>query len=264
MKKLTVLLLLALTFQGICSARMKGPLSWADALMNSTVIARSGGIAELRAKTDRLYTPLFKIEPTAAPCPKLEMNRDRLDFFSYALNSKLYGDAAALLFADGLFDDSDTLRYLKGVLCYDIHDFPLAAQHFSSVSPGSPFHTNARDFLDVWNSRPKLPDYKDKSPLLAGTLSALIPGAGKIYAGDLRSGISTFLIVGALGAMAAESWSELGGKDWRTITLTSLFGLFYSANIYGSVISVSVIRQTYEDAQKATLLFDLRIPLHQF
>ena len=95
-------------------------------------------------------------------------------------------------------------------------------------------------------------------------MSAIIPGSGKIYAGDLRSGVSSFLVVGALGLMAAESWKKLGGKDWRTITLTSVFGLFYTANIYGSALSVSIIKQTYEDAQKATLLFDLRIPLHEF
>ena len=35
-------------------------------------------------------------------------------------------------------------------------------------------------------------------------------------------------------------------------------------NIYGSALSVSVIKNSYQNAQKATLLFDLRIPLHQF
>ena len=95
-------------------------------------------------------------------------------------------------------------------------------------------------------------------------MSAVIPGAGKIYAGDLRSGVSTFLIVGALGALAAESWIKYDIRDWRTITLTSIFGLFYIGNIYGSALSVSVIKNTYADAEKATLLFDLRIPLHRF
>lgn len=241
-----------------------GPLSFADKIMNSTVIARTGGIYELRQKTDRINTPLFCVQSVPCGMPCMTMDRNRLDFFSYALNSRLYEDAAALLFADGLFAESDTLNYLKGVLCYDIHDFPKAAGFFSEIPSTSAFYTNAREFSDIWASSPVLPDYKEKSPLLAVVMSAVIPGSGKIYAGDLRSGVSTFLVVGALGVMSAESWAKLGIKDWRTIALASIFTLFYTANIYGSAVSVSVIRQTYEDAQKATLMFDLRVPLHQF
>ena len=241
-----------------------GPLSFADKVMNSTVIARSGGLYELRQKTEDLYTPLFQVQPFEASVPQISMDGTRLEFFSYALNSRMYEDAAALLFADGLFQKSDTLSYLKGLLCYDIHDFPQAAKHFSEIQPTSPFHPNAKAFIDTWTSTPELPDYKEKSALLAGVMSAVIPGSGKIYAGDLRSGVSTFLVVGALGAIAAESWAKLGLNDWRTITLSSIFALFYTANIYGSAVSVSVIKQCYEDAQKATLMFDLRIPLHQF
>ena len=231
--------------------------------MNSTTIARSGGIYALRAKTLEIYTPTLDARAwnsssaiASRPIP--------LDFFSYALGSNLYEDAAALLFTPGVFAPSDTLQYLRGVTAYDIHDFSLAADCFAAVPEGSPYAVKARSFLDVWNSTPGLPDYKPKSPWLAGAMSAVIPGSGKVYAGDLRSGISTLLIVGALGGMAAESWIKLGGRDWRTIALSSVFGLFYIGNIYGSALSVSVIRNTYQDAEKATLLFDLRIPLHQF
>lgn len=243
---------------------IRGPFSLADRVMNSTVISRSGGIYMLRKKTAEIFTPAFRPVATPFQGTALQMDKNRLDFFSYVLNSRMYEDAAALLFADGLFPKSDTLSYLKGVLAYDIHDFSLAAGCFSEVSAASPFQPAAQSFLDVWAARPELPDYKKKSPLLAGAMSAVIPGSGKIYAGDLRSGVSSFLIVGALGLMAGEAWAKLGGSDWRTITLTSLCGLFYIADIYGSALSVSVIKQTYEDARKATLMFDLRIPLHQF
>lgn len=260
------ILLATLICTAAASQEVRGPFSLADKVMNTTVIARSGGVYELRQKTDQIFTPFFSVDSLASSWKDapLALDRDRMEFFSYALNSKLYKDAAALLFADGLFPESDTLRYLRGVLAYDIHDFALAAKNFSAVSAESPFQPAAKAFVDAWTSQPELPDYKDKSPWLAGAMSAVIPGSGKIYAGDLRSGVSTFLIVGALGAMAAESWSKLGIKDWRTITLSSLFGVFYIANIYGSALSVSVTKQTYEDAQKATLLFGLRIPLHQF
>lgn len=261
--------------------------------MNSTTIARSGGLYQLRAKTIALYTPTFDVRKHFGPflthppgfeeggaafsadfdgdssvgqlsaTPSLFASPD-LGFFSYALGSKLYEDAAALLFTPGVFAPSDTLQYLRGVTAYDIHDFSLAADCFAAIPEGSPYAVKAKSFLDVWNSTPEIPNYKPKSPLLAGAMSAVIPGSGKIYAGDIYSGVSTLLIVGALGGMAAESWIKLGGRDWRTIALSSVFGLFYIGNIYGSALSVSVIRNTYQDAEKATLLFDLRIPLHQF
>ena len=260
------ILLATLICSAAASQEVRGPFSMADKIMNSTVIARTGGVYELRQKTDKIFTPIFSADSLYSSWKDapLALDRNRLDFFSYALNSKLYKEAAALLFADGLFPESDTLRYLKGLLAYDIHDFALAAKNFSELTAESPFQPAAQTFLNTWTSQPELPDYKDKSPWLAGAMSAVIPGSGKIYAGDLRSGVSTFLIVGALGAMAAESWAKLGIKDWRTITLSSLFGIFYTANIYGSALSVSLTKQAYEDAQKATLLFDLRIPLHQF
>ena len=241
-----------------------GPFSLADRVMNTSTVARSGNVYRIRKVNCDLYTPAFKVVPGTSEGIRLEMDRDRLDFFAYALNSRMYEDAAMLLFADGLFPKSDTLSYLKGVLAYDIHDFPLASECFSEVPVGSPFHPAARAFEDVWSTRPEVPDHKRRSPLLAGAMSAIIPGSGKIYAGDLGSGVSSLLTVGALGLMAWESQSKLGWSDWRTITLTSILGLFYIADIYGSALSVSVIRQTYEDARKTTLLFDLRIPLHQF
>ena len=242
-----------------------GPFSWADRVMNSTTLAKSGGIYKLRSQTIKIYTPTISLLPCRGwHVPQGEYLSGSMEFFSYALGSELYQDAAALLYADGLFAQSDTLQYLRGLVAYDVHNFSMAAEQFAAIPEGSPYAVQAQSFLDVWNSTPEAPGYKRRSPLLAGAMSAVIPGSGKIYAGDLRSGVSTLLIVGALGGMAAESWIKLGGSDWRTIALSSVFGLFYIGNIYGSALSVSVIKNTYDAAQKATLLFDLRIPLHQF
>ena len=239
-----------------------GPFSWADHIMNSSAISRSGGIYALRKKTLELYSPAFEIVSDDASA--IEMRGIDTGFFSYAIGSHMYEDAARLLFADRLFFPSDTLDYLRGLVAYDIHDFSRAADSFALIPESSPYYSQASSFMEVWSSTPGIPGYRKKSPVLAAAMSAVIPGSGKIYAGDLRSGISTLLIVGALGGMVAESWSRYGIKDWRTITLSSVFGLFYIGNIYGSAVSVSVIKNTYADAQKATLLFNLHVPLHQF
>lgn len=104
--------------------------------------------------------------------------------------------------------------------------------------------------------------HKSKSPLAAAAMSAVIPGAGKIYAGDLHSGVSAFLIVGSSAAFTAESWIKRGATNWRTCLLASLTGLFYLGNIYGSYMSVSVIENSITQTQNATILFNIHIPLY--
>ena len=49
---------------------------------------------------------------------------------------------------------------------------------------------------------------RPKSPLLAAAASAVIPGLGKIYAGQVGEGISSMLVIGALGAITAEHWKK--------------------------------------------------------
>ena len=261
----------------------RGPFSWADRVMNSTTISRgAGSLWQLRSRTAALYTPSLSLPaPSALAAPDLLIPGPdpeppvtlspaegspallSLDpsFFRWLLSERMHEDAAALLFSPGLFAPSDTLQYLRGLLAYEVHDFQAAEACFSQVPAGSPYAPRAQLFLDTWRSEPEI-GLPSRSPFLAAAMSAVIPGAGKIYAGDLNSGLSTLLIVGALGAMTAEAWSKLGLQDWRTIGLASVFGVFYIGNIYGSALSVSVIRNTYADAQKATLLFGIRLPLH--
>lgn len=103
-----------------------------------------------------------------------------------------------------------------------------------------------------------------KSPWLAAGLSALIPGAGKIYAGQTGPGVASFLAVGSLAAITAEQWNHHGAKDWRTIVAGSLCGIFYIGNIYGSWVSVSIQRQNIKDETKALVLYNISIPLGSF
>lgn len=103
-----------------------------------------------------------------------------------------------------------------------------------------------------------------KSPWLAAGMSAIIPGAGKIYAGQTGPGVASFLAVGSLAAITAEQWKHHGAKDWRTIVAGSLCGIFYIGNIYGSWVSVSIQRQSIKDETKALVLYNISIPLGSF
>lgn len=72
-----------------------------------------------------------------------------------------------------------------------------------------------------------------KSPPLAASLSAIIPGSGKIYTHRWKDAIYSFLFVAAGSWLTYQSYTNNGvGVNsiiWGSIT----FG-FYSANIYGS------------------------------
>lgn len=77
------------------------------------------------------------------------------------------------------------------------------------------------------------PDLKPKSPGLAGTMSAVLPGAGQWYAGRPGAGAGYFLLNAALIGGAVESYHT----DRNTLGTVLAVGalLVYSANIYGAV-----------------------------
>lgn len=102
---------------------------------------------------------------------------------------------------------------------------------------------------------------KKKSPALAAISSALVPGLGKIYVGELGEGVSSFMCVGALAGLTAENWIKCGSTNWKTIMFGTLGAIFYLGNIYGSYVSVSIHDNFIKDAQDTAILYHIHIPL---
>lgn len=105
---------------------------------------------------------------------------------------------------------------------------------------------------------------KRKSPFIAGSLSAIIPGLGKVYAGNTAQGVSSFLRVGILGAITAENYFRLGIKHPQTILFASLFGAFYLGNIWGSALSVQIVKTERDLENKANILVGIRVPIRHY
>lgn len=138
-------------------------------------------------------------------------------------------------------------------------NYPQYNQHRKNFTYGYYAMETEEKRMDEY--RDKLSSYKRKSPFLAGLYSAIIPGAGKIYAGKKKQGVGAFLPVAALTALTWEAYNRGGVKSARFIGFGSLFTLFYTANIWGSVVAVKVVqheRNTYYDNK---ILFDMHIPL---
>ena len=104
---------------------------------------------------------------------------------------------------------------------------------------------------------------RHKSGFLAGCMSAVIPGLGKIYAGKTNQGLSSFLPVTLLGIQAYEAYRKAGVKSVRFILSAGLFSVFYIGNIWGSVLSVSVNRTEINDEINNQILLIMRIPLQR-
>lgn len=108
---------------------------------------------------------------------------------------------------------------------------------------------------------------KRKSPVVAGLLSAAVPGLGKYYAGYRMQGVAALLQVGTFGAAAAESYfkksPQAGLKSPRFIIYGSLFTIFYVGNIWGSVLSVQIKREEHFKEIDETILFNMRVPLRR-
>ena len=106
--------------------------------------------------------------------------------------------------------------------------------------------------------------HRSKSPFLAGLMSGIIPGSGKIYAGKTGAGIASMIATTGFGFVAWENYRKLGIGHAKTILFGSIFAANYVSNIYGSVISVKIIENEYKDATQNQILFQLHIPLRNF
>jgi hypothetical protein len=103
--------------------------------------------------------------------------------------------------------------------------------------------------------------HRSKSPFVAGLLSGIIPGSGKLYAGKRGEAFSTFLSTVGLGLVTWENYNKNGLNNFWTIAFGTVFAVSYVANIYGSVFTVRVMETEYKNNVKSSILFNLRIPL---
>lgn len=101
-----------------------------------------------------------------------------------------------------------------------------------------------------------------KKPWVAGALSAVVPGLGRIYAGDVGQGIASFMLVGLMAGLTAESWHKAGTpQNWRTVLYGSVGSLLYISEIFGSAASVRVYHQQQNEAHAEAVMYSIHIPL---
>ncbi|MFA6924848.1 MAG: hypothetical protein WC223_11420 [Bacteroidales bacterium] len=108
----------------------------------------------------------------------------------------------------------------------------------------------------------QLKNHKNNSMFLAGLMSAVIPGLGKVYAGKKGEGLAAFIIVSSLAATTFENYKKAGIKNIKTIFFGSVFTAFYIGNIWGSAFSVKIKNDEFNKTINRQIMLDINIPLH--
>jgi hypothetical protein len=121
-----------------------------------------------------------------------------------------------------------------------------------------PYSKQESSLLDY---RQQLQKVKRRSPVVAGLLSAILPGAGKVYAGQLGQGVAIFLQNSIFALQAWEGYRKDGPRSARFLIYSGLFTVFYIGNVWGSVLSVQIKRQEMYERINNQILFDMHIPL---
>lgn len=104
-----------------------------------------------------------------------------------------------------------------------------AESQAASLLAARPADERATTFAREMQSADTLPS---KSPLLAGSLSAILPGAGQLYTGRPRDAGISFLLNGSLIALAAIAFNNDEPVAGGILTVLELS--WYSGNIYGA------------------------------
>ena len=100
----------------------------------------------------------------------------------------------------------------------------------------SPFDEDEQNSVSSFYDYKVEPPYKN--PTLAGILSAIVPGSGKMYVGEWGDGITALLATGLLAFLAYDNFrADHTARAW---IFTGLGAFFYAGNIYGSIASAQI------------------------
>lgn len=129
---------------------------------------------------------------------------------------------------------------------------------FDLNNVGFDFQKNVEAFDFVYD---RIKNQQKKSPFLAGLFSTIVPGAGKMYQGNVAEGTMAMAVSAIMASQAYEGYRKDGVESARFIIFGSLFSVFYVANIWGSVVSVKVENLHFNQENHETVLLHMHIPI---
>ena len=191
---------------------------------------------------------------------------DSKNYFEELISKSIFIDESnfELLKINYLQDNYSELRsktYLSNKFKSEI----LKLQHYYYLSGGSDlpdstllfstYNDEELTYIRDFYNRKLNPGYKSET--LAAILSAVIPGAGKIYAGETGDGITALILTGLFGFLAYDNFQA--DHKIRAWIFTGLTAFFYAGNIYGSAAAA----QIYNASIKLNLENEIQVFINQ-
>jgi len=125
---------------------------------------------------------------------------------------------------------SNRAKISLGIAYLENEKFNNAVKLFGNVKETSRYKPLAEKLMEGTREIEKLPQ---KSPLLAGLLSAALPGAGQLYTGRMLDSLFAFLLNGVFTWGIIESFNR---DVYVAAGILSFFELgWYSGNIYNAI-----------------------------
>lgn len=128
---------------------------------------------------------------------------------------------------------------------YSIH-LLLLNKNWQSASEA---YENIANKNDVACYKPLIEEGKSiryKNSLMAGSLSAIIPGSGKVYTGFWQDGLLSFISIGIMSWQSYTGFEKDGSSSAYGWTFAGISGILYLANVYGSAKSAKYINHYNE------------------
>jgi|GEM_PF-837376 len=117
-----------------------------------------------------------------------------------------------------------------GVAYARLFDWHTSIKKMEFIQPKSPLKVTAQRLSLSWQNYPKLPY---RNPMWAATFSAIIPGAGYLYADQRRTAVTALLVNGFLAWAIRDAIHE---KQYGLTAAAIFFGVgWYVGNIKGSL-----------------------------
>lgn len=113
---------------------------------------------------------------------------------------------------------------------FDNSALPDTNQFFSA------FDDSNYTYIKKFYLMKKFPQYKNQNK--AAILSAIIPGLGKIYVGEISDGLTAFIATGLLAFLSANNFKN--DHNFRGWLFGGLSILSYAGNIYGSIAAAQI------------------------
>lgn len=127
---------------------------------------------------------------------------------------------------------SDKARYERAMILVEQEEWLKAREAFATLSEDIPLYPSAIRFSQGLERMDQIPQ---KSPAVAGTLAAILPGAGHLYTERPRDALVSFLLNGSFIWAAIELFRNNNYVAGGIVTFFEIG--WYSGNIYSAVSS---------------------------